>query len=82
MRQITMTTEISKPTPENVAIETNWAASESGGADGETSAFFGMAAVQFSGQKAPIFKCPSMTMGVQAPFRLSANPPQGRKAPA
>ena len=47
MRQMTMTMEIRRPTPENSAIETNWAVSESGKADEETPALFGMTALQF-----------------------------------
>jgi hypothetical protein len=57
MRQMTMTMEIRRPTPENSAIETNWAVSESGKADEETPALFGMdcSPVLFD-QKAPIVR--------------------------
>jgi hypothetical protein len=79
MRQRTMTRETKRPTPENSAIETNWAVSESCTADEETSTLFGMTALQFSlVMKLPCFECLAMTTDVQAPFRLSANPPQGR----
>jgi hypothetical protein len=57
MRQMTMTMEIRRPTPENSAIETNWAVSESGKADEETPALFGMTVLQFFfDQKAPIVR--------------------------
>jgi hypothetical protein len=66
MRQRTMTREINRPTPENSAIETNWALSELCKADEETSTLFGMTALQFSlVKKLPCFECLAMTTDVQ-----------------
>jgi hypothetical protein len=80
MRQMTMTMEIRRPTPENSAIETNWAVSESGKADEETPALFGMTVLQFSlVKRLPSFECPAMTTDVQCALPAQRQSAAGRR---